>query len=180
LDELHVEKEKLSTYGITIDNKNYYSIIITSLPSFLSNFALSLLANMRLHTTMGTIDPDQLISLISEEYDRGMSQCLWCSTKSLKTDGKDKAMLVSSSWKGKKDCKPCGVCWNCGEKGHFKDNCPKPVKDTKKDSPNKSGSANAVVEDDLKDEAAFFVEGDRNLMMIFLSFALSPTLTLKV
>jgi hypothetical protein len=78
----------------------------------------------------------------------------------LKTDSKDEAMLVSTSWKGKKDHKPRGVCWNCGEKGHFKDKCPKPAKDTKKDSPKKSGSANTAVEDNLEDEAAFFVEGD--------------------
>jgi hypothetical protein len=109
LDELRVEKEKLSTYGVTIDNKDYRSTIITSLPNFLSNFASSLLANMRLHATMGTVDPDQLISLISEEYDRGMSQRLWRSTESLKTDGKDEAMLASSSWKGKKGRKPRGV-----------------------------------------------------------------------
>jgi hypothetical protein len=55
-------------------------------------------------------------------------------------------MLVSSG-KGKKEHKARGVCWNCGEKGHFKDKCPKPVKDTKNDSPK-------------KDEAACFVEGD--------------------
>jgi hypothetical protein len=53
------------------------------------------------------------------------------------------------------------VCWNCGEKGHFKDKCPKPVKDTKKDSPKRSGSANTAVEDNLEDEAAFFVEGNK-------------------
>ena len=69
-------------------------------------------------------------------------------------------MFASSSGKGKKERKPRGVCWNCGEKGHFKDKCPKPMKDTKHDSPKKSGSANAAVEDDSEDEAAFFVEGD--------------------
>jgi len=29
---------------------------------------------------------------------------------------------------GKDDRKPRGVCWNCGEKGHYKDKCPKAVK----------------------------------------------------
>ena len=49
LDELCVEKEKLATYGIIIKDKDYHSTIISSLPNFVSNFALSLLANARLH-----------------------------------------------------------------------------------------------------------------------------------
>jgi hypothetical protein len=163
LDELRVEKEKLSTYGVTIDDKDYRSTIITSLPNFLSNFASSLLANARLHATTGTVDPDQLISLISEEFDRGVSQRSRRLAKlSSKSDDKDEAMFASSSGKGKKEHKPRGVCWNCGEKGHFKDKCPKPAKDTKHHSPKKGGSANAAVEDDSEDEAAFFVEGDED------------------
>ena len=50
LDELRVEKEKLATYGVVIDDKDYRSTIITSLPYHLSNFASSLLANARLVT----------------------------------------------------------------------------------------------------------------------------------
>ena len=41
--------------------------------------------------------------------------------------------------------KPTGKCWNCGEKGHFKNNCPHPKKDN---SPKKMGSANADAESD--------------------------------
>lgn len=73
MDKLRVEKEKLATYGVTIDDKDYRSTIITSLPNFLSNFASSLLANARLHAVTGTVDPDQLISLIAEEYDHNAS-----------------------------------------------------------------------------------------------------------
>lgn len=109
MDELCVEKEKLLTYSVTIDNKDYHSTIITSLPNFLSNFASSLLTNVRLHAAMGTVDPDQLISLISKEYNHGVSQHLWCTVKCLKMDDKDEAMLTLLSWKGKKDCKPM-VC----------------------------------------------------------------------
>ncbi|KAF8221947.1 hypothetical protein L208DRAFT_1325098 [Tricholoma matsutake] len=94
LDELHIEKEKLSTYGVTIKDKDYHSTIITSLPNFLSNFTSSLLANVRLHATMGTINPDQLISLISEEVDCGVSQHSWHTAESSKTDDKDEAMLM--------------------------------------------------------------------------------------
>jgi hypothetical protein len=113
-----------------------------------------------LHAQLKTVDPDQLISLISEEYDRRVLQHSQCAVKSSKTDEKDKAMLASSNGKGKQECKPRGVCWNCREKGHFKDKCLKPVKDMKNDSPKKGGSANTTVEDNSEDEAAFFVKGD--------------------
>jgi gag-polypeptide of LTR copia-type len=76
LDELCVEKEKLATYGVVIEDKDYHSTIITSLPPHLSNFASSILVNVRLHAALKTVDPDELILLISEEYDRGVSQCL--------------------------------------------------------------------------------------------------------
>ena len=54
LDDLHVEKEKLATYGVTIEDKDYRSMIISSLPIFLSNFASSILANARILATSGT------------------------------------------------------------------------------------------------------------------------------
>ncbi|KIJ93739.1 hypothetical protein K443DRAFT_111581 [Laccaria amethystina LaAM-08-1] len=48
---------------------------------------------------------------------------------------------------------PRGTCWGCGDKGHFRDKCPKKSKDGKesKDSP-KSGSANAAVGINLDSE----------------------------
>jgi gag-polypeptide of LTR copia-type/Zinc knuckle len=178
LDELHVEKEKLATYSVTIKDKDYCSTIISSLPNFLSNFALSLLANVRLHAQSKTVDPDQLISLISEEYDHSILQCSQ-HAKPSKSDEKDKAMLALLNGKGKQECKPCGVCWNCGEKGHFKDKCPKPVKDMKNDSPKKGRSANTAVEDDSEDEATFSSKVTGSLMMISQNFALCPTLILR-
>ena len=42
-------------------------------------------------------------------------------SKVLKTDSQDEALAVTA---GKdKLRKPCSVCWNCGQKGHFKDKC---------------------------------------------------------
>jgi gag-polypeptide of LTR copia-type/Zinc knuckle len=159
LDELRVKKEKLATYGVVINDKNYHSTIITSLPYHLSNFALSLLANARLHSASQTIDSDQLIALISEEHNHNISQRSQClAGKSSKADDKDEAMLALSSGKVKQECKPCDVCWNCGEKGHFKDKCPKPAKDRKNNSPKKSGSAHAAVESNSEDGAAFLTE----------------------
>ncbi|KAF8515745.1 hypothetical protein JB92DRAFT_2913428, partial [Gautieria morchelliformis] len=69
-------------------------------------------------------------------------------------------MLVAGNGKGKKfERKPKGTCWNCGDKGHYKNKCPKPDKatgDKKHDSPRGVGSANVAVESDDEDDAAFF------------------------
>ena len=69
----------------------------------------------------------------------------------------------SSSGKGKgKTRYPQGVCWNCGEKGHYKDKCPelttdKPTKEPKKEVvPKKLESANTV-ESDSESKAAFLM-----------------------
>ena len=130
LDGLRVKKEELVTYGVVIEDKDYRSTIITSLPHHLSNFASNLLAGARLYSTSKTIDPDELILLISEEFERNVaSRSRRSNVKSMKGDDKDEAMSVASSGKGKRfERKLRGVCWNCGEKGHFKDKCPKPAK----------------------------------------------------
>ena len=104
-----------------------------------------------------------------------------CLAKSLsKSDGKDEAMFASLSGKGKKECKPHGVCWNCGEKGHFKDKCPKPLKDMKQTHPRRAALPMQLLRMIQKVRQPFLLKVTRNLMMIFLSFALSPTPTLKV
>ena len=53
--------------GMEIDEKDYRSTIISSLPIHLSNFASNQLAIARLHTPTKSIDPNALISLIAEE-----------------------------------------------------------------------------------------------------------------
>jgi len=42
-------------------------------------------------------------------------------------------LIVPKGGRGRKDV----TCWNCGEKDHYKDKCPKPDKsaDEKKDDP---------------------------------------------
>jgi hypothetical protein len=81
--------------------------------------------------------------------------------KSSKGDDKDKAMSMSSNGKGKCfEHKQRGVCWNCGEKGHFKDKCPKPAKSNEKknDSSKMGGSVNAAIDSDSEGDGAFFAE----------------------
>jgi hypothetical protein len=44
LEGLRVRKEELSQAGVTVDEKDYFSVIISSLPLALSNFASNQLA----------------------------------------------------------------------------------------------------------------------------------------
>ena len=126
LDGLRVEKEKLASVGVDIDMKDYRSTIISSLPYALANFASSQLASARLYAPSKTIAPDSLISLIAEESERQKVQHLhWQSNK---PKDEDEAMSVTpgnfQKKGGKGEKKARGVCWTCGEKGHYKDKCP--------------------------------------------------------
>jgi hypothetical protein len=99
-----VKKEELATHRVqVIEAKDYHSTIITSLPNHLSNFASNLLAGARLYSSTKTVDLDELIALISEEFDRNVaSRSQHSGTKSSKGDDKDEAMYVTSSGKGKR------------------------------------------------------------------------------
>ena len=103
LDGLCVKREVLASIGVDIDEKDYCSTIISTLPIALANFASSQLASTRLYTPMKTIALDSLISLISEEYEQQKAQCSRRSgTRKGKDDDKDEALSVSWKAKGEK------------------------------------------------------------------------------
>jgi gag-polypeptide of LTR copia-type len=102
LDNLRVKKEELATYGVAIEEKDYRSTIIKFLPPHLSAFASNLLGGARLYSSTKTIDPDELISLVSEEYERHTAQKLRCTGgNTSKGNDKDEAMAVLPKGKGK-------------------------------------------------------------------------------
>src|SRR6266508_3196828 len=74
LKGLRVKREELAQVGVDIENKDYLSTIVGSLPFALSNFASSQLTVARMFSTTKTIDPDTLISLLVEESDRQRAQ----------------------------------------------------------------------------------------------------------
>ena len=74
LDELRIKREELATVSVDIDEKDYRSTIISSLPIPLANFASNQLAFAKIYSTTKTIAPDSLISLISEEYEHQRAQ----------------------------------------------------------------------------------------------------------
>jgi len=70
LDDLRAKRDELAAVGVSIEEKDYRSTIIQSLPNHLASFASGQLATARLYSPTQTIDPDILISLIIEESER--------------------------------------------------------------------------------------------------------------
>ena len=100
LDSLCVKREELVQAGVQIDEKDYRSTIIKSLPFHLSNFTSSQLTAARLFSPTKTIDPNLLISVISEEYDRNQhgqeTSCL-ARTFNGKNKDHDEALAITPS-----------------------------------------------------------------------------------
>jgi hypothetical protein len=183
LDNLRVKKEELATVGVVIDDGDYRSTILSSLPIPLANFASMQLAAARMFSSAKTISPDVLISLINEEWDRQKVQKGRRSNDGGKgkADEKDEALFVGSnasssrggSWRGRsrggrgggrgRGGKPSASsnaeCWNCGDIGHFRHNCPKPKKESQKETnpPKYTGTANAVAESDSDGDGVWAV-----------------------
>ncbi|PPQ83602.1 hypothetical protein CVT26_001384 [Gymnopilus dilepis] len=171
LNGLRVKKEELASVGVIIEEKDYTSTIISSLPYALANYASAQLTAARI--AQKTLSADFLISILGEEYDRQTLQRNRRKETSKSKDDKDEAMAVSSTsskWKGGKGggrkASANTECWNCGEKGHFKHNCPKPAKsdkgkkeEKKDDSPKKGGSANAAIHDDSESDGVWMATG---------------------
>ena len=154
LEGLRLKKEELSQAGVSIDEKDYFSVIISSLPVAMSNFASSQLAAARFSGTK-TITSNDLISILLEEADRQKAQ--YAQRKgSGKGKEEDEALAVGESSKGKGKGKGKGKkdveCWGCGKKGHFRNKCP----DAKEDKKPKQGAANTAVSDD--EEGAWAAE----------------------
>ena len=107
------------------------------------------------------ITPDSLILLISEEYECQHAQRARCSGPGKsKDEDKDKALSVVPGKTKGKERKTHGVCWNYGDKGHYKNKCPQPKKDDSSKKRSTTAAVNAVIESDSDGEGAFFMEDD--------------------
>ena len=99
LDGLHMKQEELASVGVTIDEKDYRSTIIKSLPMSLAHFASSQLAAACLYSSTKTIAPDTLISIIIEEAEH---QKAWGTSRSDHHDrDKDKDEALAAAPAGK-------------------------------------------------------------------------------
>jgi hypothetical protein len=75
LEGLRLKKEELSQAGVDIDEKDYFSVIISSLPPSMSNFASSQMAAARFSATKVLLSTD-LLPILIEEADRQKAQCI--------------------------------------------------------------------------------------------------------
>jgi hypothetical protein len=73
LEGLRLKKEELCQAGVDINEKDCFSIIISSLPAAMSNFASSQLAAAHFFGTK-TITTNNLIPMLIEEADRQNAQ----------------------------------------------------------------------------------------------------------
>ena len=100
LEGLRLKKEELCQAGVDIDEKDYLSVIISSLPPAMSNFASTQLAAARFSATK-TLTSGDLLSMLIEEADRQKAQ--FAQRKgSGKGKEDDEALAVGESSKGKK------------------------------------------------------------------------------
>ncbi|KAF7371239.1 Transcription factor [Mycena sanguinolenta] len=130
---------------------------------------LSIISGNTVATQAVTLDPEYLMHLATEEWDRIEAEKKKNSPKS-RNDNTGVALSALPQWNGASsssrsgkpsgkgnrkgnDQRPKGVCWNCGGKGHVRSKCPSPKQNGKPDA---SGSANAAV--DFDDDGAWSVE----------------------
>jgi hypothetical protein len=99
LEGLRVKKEELSQAGVIIEERDYFSVILSSLPAPLSNFASNLLAAAQFSSRM--MVPDNLLPMLMEESDRQWAQRLR-GKGSGKAKEEDEALAAGQYMKGKK------------------------------------------------------------------------------
>ncbi|PPR00726.1 hypothetical protein CVT24_000950 [Panaeolus cyanescens] len=114
LDALRIKKEELITYGIHVSDEDFLSTIIKSLPQYLSHFASNLLANARLWSATGTIDPHRFIAIVSEEYDR--TAIIPASKNGGNGGGGNGGGKGKGKWRRKKKDLSDVTCWCCKKK----------------------------------------------------------------
>ena len=116
LEELQTKREELVQVGVNINKKDYLLTVISSLPFSLSNFASAQLAATRMFSTMKSIEPDVLMSLLMEEADQQKVQYACRAPRKGKEEGEepqDEALSSVSSKPRKGKGRENITCWNC-------------------------------------------------------------------
>jgi hypothetical protein len=177
LDDLRTKRDELSAVGVQIEEKDYRSTIIQSLPHHLASFASGQLATASLYSTSKTIDPDILISMIIEESERrtrkdarplrsnagarahGTDEAMSATDSSFRGRGGSRGNSRGSYRGGRSTGRQRPPCWNCGSREHFKAKCPEPDKSIGATQ----GSAHAVADTDSDDDGIFAVDESSEL-----------------
>lgn len=121
-EKLANTRERLASMGVSLPDTEYANILIGSLPAIYDPSISSITAAAKL--TKKPIDPDDVITLVTDEYDR---RDLKSRAKS-KKDEKDAAFYAEGGSKGGKNGGRQGgrkdiTCHNCSKRGHVKADC---------------------------------------------------------
>ena len=159
--DLHAEFDRLRSVhddciaaGVTISDSDYRATIINFAPSSLSTFISQISANAKVNAillctasktsgsesttaTSVALEPEDMIAIILEESDRrkANTKCEKDSTPGVAaiTQSSEKPGQRTGGKRRKGPRRPVGECWNCGDKGHKQDACPKPKKADSRD-----------------------------------------------
>ena len=164
LEGLQMKKEELAQAGVVVDEKDYFSVIISSLPVALSNFASNQLAAAQFLLSRRT--PDDLLSMLVEESDRqrAQRQCQRGSGKGKDEESEEEA-LTAGSGKPKRN-RANVTCWTCDKVGHYSCECEKPSEsddepkdqETSKDNATVNNVTAAILESDDECRGAWAAE----------------------
>ena len=103
-------QEQLASMGKILDNDEYTTVLLGSLPDSYDNVTGGL--NAAADSTGNPINVDQVVRLISDEYDRRMLK--------KGKNGSDEAFAVNNQ----KQRDKCNIeCFNCHNFGHYKSDC---------------------------------------------------------
>ncbi len=154
LEGLRVKKEELAQAGVVVNEKDYFSVIISSLPVVLSNFASNQLAAAQFLSSK-SMTPDDLLSMLMEESDRQRAQ--WqrrqSSGKGKNEEGEGEA-LAAGTLKPRRG-RANVTCWTCDKVGHYSFECEEPEKSD--DEPKDDEKA---AKDDANDATMAITESD--------------------
>ena len=121
-EKLANTREQLASMGVSLSDTEYANTLIGSLPTVYDPTISSITAASKL--TKKPIDPEDIIALVTDEYDRrDLKSC----TKS-KKDDKDATFYAGGGSKGGKGSGKQGgrkdiTCHNCLKRGHVKADC---------------------------------------------------------
>jgi hypothetical protein len=153
LEGLWMMKEEMVQAGVVVDEKDYFSVIISSLPIALSNFASNQLAAAQFLSSR-SMTPDDLLSMLVEESDRqrAQRQRRRGSGKG-KDEESDGEALAAGNVKPKRN-RANVTCWTCNKVGHYSYECEEPSE------PDDEPKDQETSKDDANDATAATTESD--------------------